>query len=221
MEPEKNIETLRALSTTQIKREIRSFEDTLQYAVEQAKKIADDATDKGGGNATTNKKLQKIMVLVSDTIQTTSHLRDRVDEHENGFRTLRLGLLTELKREYINVPGSVSEKKRAAILPSDMGKVKRKRRNAATGAKKRKSRKKKKLAAVAAASAAAAASTADGSVSNKATAKKSRRRTRVQKETESVILDDGNAPPIRKKMKIKMEKPWEGRREREKERKKG
>jgi len=133
----KNIESLRALTTVSIKQEIRTFDGTLDFIREQATKVASE------DHSTTSKKLQKLINLVGEAKKTTAHLEQRVDEAEQGFHILKMGLLTELKWEYINVPGSASEKKRAAILPSDFGKVKRKRRNAATGSKKRKSRKNK------------------------------------------------------------------------------
>jgi hypothetical protein len=67
---------------------------------------------------------------------------NRVVEAEDGFRLLRFGLASELKKELINVPATASERKRAAIVPSDLGDVKKKRKTAG-GVKKKKPRKKR------------------------------------------------------------------------------
>jgi hypothetical protein len=71
-------------------------------------------------------------------------LEGRVFEAEEGFRLLRFGLASELKKEWINVPAQVSDRKRAAIIPSDMGDVKKKRKTAG-GVKKKKPRKKRAI----------------------------------------------------------------------------
>jgi hypothetical protein len=126
---------LRALATEDIVQKVLDFDQTLDYLRTTADEIA-------GSDQSVKKRLQKINALVSEGVKSAKLLEERVLEAEAGYKMLRFGLASELKKELINIPAVASEKKRAALTPSDAGDV-RKKRKTTSGTKKKKPRKKK------------------------------------------------------------------------------
>lgn len=142
--------SLRSATTISLRRDILTFEESLDIFRRHANQLSSEQEQprentSGGddcdGAGKKKKSLSKYIAVIKETQNMLSDLKKRVDDAEQGFSVLKFGLLTDLKREYINVPASISDKKRVALLPSEFGKVKRKRKNAATGAKKKKNKK--------------------------------------------------------------------------------
>lgn len=123
-----DLKALRASAVIKVTNEIRSFEEALLHLQTVAREVA-------GGQDTGNKKMASISKAVTAACQRLADLEERVVVVEQNFAEFRRALLTEIKKEYINVPAPKNEHPRhMSIQPSDMGEVKKKRRNAAIAA---------------------------------------------------------------------------------------
>ncbi len=198
---EEDLKALRAAAVTKVVNEIQTVEDALRnMARVAAEVVSGDSTLAGSA------KLLAINRAVAAAVGRLVDLEQRVVTVEEYFRDFRKALLTEIKKEYINVPAPKNEAPRhMAIQPYDLGDVKKRRRNTSVattaagnkksaGADKQTRHKRKRKGIDKAAVAAAAAKT-----------EKKKRAPRVKKEpTEK--------KPKSKKGKtiIKSEPAWQG-----------
>ena len=104
------VEKLRATSTRQIKQDAR----TLTEAVCQLRDTV-ASLDKAAFST------QRVNGLLDKADRAIVLLERRVCDAEDEFRALAFSLLSSVKRETINVPADWSDRKSAAIVPSDMG----------------------------------------------------------------------------------------------------
>ncbi len=136
-----DIEQLRALASDEIIRGVATYREKLETLLEDARKIAAlDVSAKG--------RLMRLETLVNGINEKADvYFTQRIEELDQGYRRLTFAFLSSAHREFINVPASAADKKRAAVIPSDADEVKKKRKTPAAtqGAKKRKTRKKKTI----------------------------------------------------------------------------
>jgi hypothetical protein len=87
--------------------------------------------------------------LVNMGVHRISELTTRVEGLADSYSQFRFALLTEIKKEYINVPAKNDKEKRMAVFPWEYGDANRKKRNTGdeNGAKKKKTRRKRKVKA--------------------------------------------------------------------------
>lgn len=131
---------LRSLLVDKIKTETRSHEETLVYLRDQANALVSGTAH----DQSIKKRLGKIQTLMNEGVKSLALLNERIEEAERGFRVLRKELLTEVKKEWINLPATAPDKKRLAIIPSDMGEVTKKRKTSNGAKNKAKNKSKKK-----------------------------------------------------------------------------
>ena len=105
-----SVEQLRAVST----KELRSEARTLRSAVETFR-VSVETMD------TKTVTAARINAIADECRRAIKLLDRRVCESEDQLRAISFGMLSDMKRELINVPPEWSEKKRAAIVPSDLG----------------------------------------------------------------------------------------------------
>lgn len=136
------MEELRSLAAETMHKTVLTHAETLELLRSQATAIA----EKEGvmGDVSVKKRLAKINMLMNEGVKAIQMMEDRIVAAEDGYRLLCFTLLTDLKREQINVPAKDSEKKRVALIPSDLGDVTKRRRTAAAAAEGAKKRKKKR-----------------------------------------------------------------------------
>lgn len=202
---EEDLKALRASAVTKVINEIQTIEDALRNMERVAAEVA-------ASDGTTPSKLVAIHRAVAAAVARLVDMEQRVANVEEYYRDFRKALLTEIKKEYINVPAPKNDAapRHMAIQPFDLGDVKKKRRNTSVatttagnkksaGAEKQTRHKRKRKGIDKVAVAAAAAKT-----------EKKKRAPRVKKEKGT---DDGTAkckPSQKKKGKtiIKTEPAW-------------
>lgn len=122
---EGDLKALRAAAVTKVVNEIQTVEDALRNMTRVAAEVV--ASDSA---LTGSARLLAINRAVTAAVGRLVDLEQRVVTIEEYYRDFRKALLTEIKKEYINVPAPKNEAPRhMATQPYDLGDVKKRRRN--------------------------------------------------------------------------------------------
>jgi hypothetical protein len=112
---------LRALTTEELLKDLHTSADQLERIETLLHQLPKDS-----------KTAQQCKVMLRKALTTLiDEMVPRVSAHEDEYQRLTMTLLTDANRLVINVPPMHSQQKRAALLPSEPGFIRKKRKTAA------------------------------------------------------------------------------------------
>ena len=122
---DEDLRQLRAAAVTKVVNEIQTVEDAVRHMRQVAEEVVAADSSLAG-----HKKLAAIERAIGTVSARLLDFDQRIVALEDSYKDFRKALLTEIKKEYINVPAPKNEAPRyMAIQPFELGDVRKKRRN--------------------------------------------------------------------------------------------